>query len=182
MAYSRLLALIWITKIITGKITALRWYVQRLRLSNSAFLDINLKEISFLALSVSCRIWTWAQTYLSLGWMRLPRLPLTGSRWQENARPEHLLTSFDTCKLLWQSSCWCLGFWLFAHGSFLTSAVGLLFGIIFDINRVGGQEVSWYGQLFHQWFELVAIASATQHLSLGNRSIITIYKNSGQNR
>jgi len=179
MAYSRLLALIWITKIITGKITALRWYVQRLRLSNSAFLDINLKEISFLALSVSCRIWTWAQTYLSLGWMRLPRLPLTGSRWQENARPEHLLTSFDTCKLLWQSSCWCLGFWLFAHGSFPTSAVGLLFGIVFDINKAGGQAVFWYGQLFRQRFELVATASAMNPLSLRNRRIATTQIRSG---
>lgn len=32
-------------------------------------------------------------------------------------------------------------FWLFARRTFPTNAVGLLFGIIFGINRVGGQEV-----------------------------------------
>ena len=67
----------------------------------------------------------------------------------------------DTHKLLWQFFCWYLGFLLFHHSSFPRGVVGLLSWIIFDINMVGGQEGSWYGRLFHQWFELVATASAT---------------------
>jgi len=42
--------------------------------------------------------------------------------------------------LLWRFFCGCLGFLLFSHSSFPTYAVGLLFWIIFDINRVANGE------------------------------------------
>lgn len=120
-----------------------------------------------IAFSTSCRVRTGAQIYLSLGWMRLPRLPSAdsqwqteGSRWQENVWPEHWFTSLRIWMLLLRFFYWCVNFRLFPHSSFRASVVGLLPWIIFDINRVGEQEVSWYGWLFRQWFELVATASA----------------------
>jgi len=120
-----------------------------------------------IALSVSCKIRTWAQRYLSFGWMRLPHLPSEGSQWQENVWPEHWSTSFYTCKLLWQFSYWCLSFWLFAQRSFPVSAVELPFGTVSGTNRAGEQEAFWYVRLFHQWFELVATASASFQYPLG---------------
>jgi len=93
------------------------------------------------ALSVSCKIRTWVQMYLSFGCIRLPRLPSAGSQWRENIWPEHKITSFYTCKLLWQFFYWCLSSWLFVDRTFRASAVELLFGIVFGINRVGEQEV-----------------------------------------
>ncbi len=81
-------------------------------------------------------------------------------QWRENVWPEYRISSFRNCKLSWQFFYWYLGCCLFVDRTFRASAVGLLFGIVFDINRVGGQGVSWYVRLFHQKFELVATASA----------------------
>ena len=95
---------------------------------------------------------------ISLLWMH----QLVNAQW-----PEHSLTSLCICKLLWQFSYWCVNFWLFADRSSPIDAVELLSGIIYDINRAGGQEVFWYGRIFHQWFELVATASASFQYPLG---------------
>jgi len=126
-----------------------------------------------IAFSVSCRIRTGLHIYLTSGWLRLPRLPSEGSQWQENVRPEHWLTSLRICKLLLRFFYWCVNSWLFPHSSFRADAVELLSWIVFDINRTGEQEVFWYGWLFHQRFELVATASATNTNPNRKASLIT---------
>ena len=76
-----------------------------------------------------------------------------------------ILPFLDTQKLLWRFFYWCVNSWLFPHSSFPKDAVELLFWIVSDIDRAGEQEVSWYGRIFHQRFELVATASAMNRIS-----------------
>ncbi len=65
---------------------------------------------------------------ISLLWMHQP----VNAQW-----PEHWLTSLRICMLLCQFFYGCLSFWLFVYRTFLTNAIGLIYGIISDINRVG---------------------------------------------
>jgi hypothetical protein len=60
----------------------------------------------------------------------------------QNMRLPPYAISFYTCKLFWQFSYLFSSFWLFARRSSRAGVVGLLSWIIFDMNRVGGQEVS----------------------------------------
>ena len=53
-----------------------------------------------------------------------------------------IIPFLDTHKLSLRFFCWCVNFQLFVRRSSPIDVVGLLFWIVFDVNRAGGQEGS----------------------------------------